>query len=130
MKRVSLTLACAVILSCTGLTSSRADDHAGHRALLKAIQINAQDVQRNAAISQWVRVNREVDRIVSDEKKLQKTMVSHTELKTHMASVRQTVSALRSARLKRNSDRAVGEAKKLADLTADLLKKEGSPAPR
>jgi protoporphyrinogen oxidase len=125
VKRVSLTLACAATLSCTGLISSRADDHGRHRALLKALQTNAQDVQRNAAISQWVRVNREVDRIVFDEKKLQKTMVSHTELKPHMESVRQTVSALRSARLKRNSDRAVDAAKKLADLTADLLKKEG-----
>lgn len=108
----------------------RADDHKTHRKLLQTIQTNAKEVQRNAAIFQWTRVNREVDRIVADEKKLHKTMVSHTELKSQCDAIKQTVSSLRSARLKRDSERAADAAKKLVALTTELLKKEAETASR
>ncbi len=64
-------------------------------AALRSIRVNAEDAGKNAAIYQWMRVNREVDRVVASERTVTKASASNASVQSLQSAVR----ALRTARL-------------------------------
>src|SRR5437868_4641902 len=126
MKKI--VLACVLLLAtgCMALAAGKgqsADKAARPIKALQAIQSNAQEARRNAAIYQWKRVNREVDRIVADERKVQSALASDSSLTKQAEALHKAVSDLRSARLDHDVDRIAAATEKLSAVTAELLAK-------
>lgn len=88
-------------------------------AALRAIRANAAEASENAAIYQWMRVNREVDRVVSDAHKVEKALSAES---AQLASLQQAVRALRSARLAHDVAR-IQEAAQQVTASCDALMK-------
>jgi hypothetical protein len=82
---------------------------------LRAIQGNADAARANARISQWKRVNLEVDRIVADEHALESEGSADAALRT-------AVLALRSARQDHNSAATMHAASEVSALCASLAR--------
>ncbi len=126
MKKIILACVLLMVTGCMALAAGKgqgADKSALPIRALQAIQTNARDAGRNAAIYQWKRVNLEVDRIVSDEHKVQRALAADSALASQAEALHAAVSDLRSARLNHDVDRIVAATAKLSAVTTDLLAK-------
>lgn len=79
--------------------------------LKSAIRENALEAKHNAGIYQWQRVNREVDRIVADARRLEK-LSKENENKEW----KEALQSLRAARLHHNSQGLIEAADRLVSL--------------
>lgn len=90
-------------------------------AAIRAMHANAEEASSNAGIYQWMRVNREVDRIVADMRKVDKALASDAASATSVKTLQQSVRELRSARLAHDVNRIQAAAHQIADTCDSLL---------
>lgn len=90
---------------------------------LNTIRVNAKDASDNAGIYQWMRVNREVDRIVADARKVEKVLISDAASADALKALQKSVRELRSARLAHDVNRIQAAAHQVADACDSLLAK-------
>lgn len=125
MKTLFLSLSLVALIAAAPLSSAHAQAAAKSAlpvAALRSIRENAEAAQQNANIYQWARVNREVDRVVADARKVQKALSADSALAKQGQEFADAVSALRSARLAHSPERIAAAADKLAALCESLLK--------
>jgi DNA repair ATPase RecN len=113
MKTQLIALAFAITFA-AGRPALAADkqDKALHNALNR-IQENCRLVDEYAPIYEWNNVNKEVDRIVAAQHKIDQAMKADAGHKAQVEALDAAVKELRSARLNQNPDRAVAAADKV-----------------
>ncbi len=67
--------------------------------VVSAISSNAEAARANASIYQWVRVNREVDRMVAQQAALTNFNSTDNQVSAVVSSIQTDIAALRNARL-------------------------------
>jgi hypothetical protein len=90
------------------------------RAIHK-IEVNAGYIKHDAAISQFERVDDEVDRILAAGRSLHRALASDPAHHAQAEALAQVLHDLRSADWDRNVDRLEAAAEKLSALSADLM---------
>lgn len=120
------------ILACTGVLmllgsvqmSSFAAEQGAKSSLptaaVRTLRENAQAVQQNASIYQWMRVNRETDRILAAGLKVEKALETEGTRKEQAEALKQAMDTLRSGRLNHDRDRITMAARKLQDIAESL----------
>ena len=122
MKTVFLSLTIvASLASALGAFAAPVQDKA-ITASLHRIEDNSKLVHVYAHIYEWDNVDFQVDRIVTEEKKVVKALEGVADSKQKAEELQAAVKDLRSARLNQDSDHAVAAADKVAALAHDLLK--------
>jgi hypothetical protein len=82
------------------------------------MHVNCEAVRHDAAIYQWARVNRQVDRIVADHKRVQSGLAADKA-----AALQSAIDELRAARLARDPQRLNAAAQNVDKLVAELTKR-------
>ncbi len=116
MNKILIAAGLILSMGCT-LTVSVLAESSVPMGPVHTILDNATEVKHNASIYQWVRVNREVDRIVAAEGKLMKSLDAK-----NAASLKDAVKSLRSARLAHDSDKCVDAASSLVTIMNSIVK--------
>lgn len=86
---------------------------------LEAIAVSAKQVQHDAALYQWARVNRHVDRIAGDLRKVERMFAEDPARQGLLRELRVAVRSLREARLKRDRLRIMESAQRVEKLTSE-----------
>ena len=85
---------------------------------LRAMAVSAKEAQHDAALYQWARVNRHVDRIVSDLHKVERLFAEDPARQHLLRELESAVRTLREARLKRDRLRIMESAQRVEKLTS------------
>src|SRR5438132_1295536 len=94
MKKAMMTFALLMSLSGGHIGAGHAQAGSGtapSNPVLRAIRQNAADASENAAIYQWKRVNREVDRIVVDARRAAKAFAADASKADQVEALRKAV---------------------------------------
>jgi hypothetical protein len=91
-------------------------------AALNIIRSNAREASENAGVYQWVRVNREVDRIVARERALRREFGTTSEKAAAFQALQQAITQLRSGRLNHNIEQIQQASEQIIAQCEALLK--------
>jgi hypothetical protein len=86
---------------------------------LRAIAVSAKEAQHDAALYQWARVNRHVDRIVGDLHKVERLLAQDPARQSFLQELNSAVRSLREARLQRDRLRIMESAQRVEKLTSE-----------
>jgi hypothetical protein len=86
---------------------------------LRAMAVSAKEAQHDAAIYQWERVNRHVDRIIGDLHKMEKAYANDPDRQSLVQELQRAVRSLRDARLKRDRLKVMEAAQRIETLASE-----------
>jgi hypothetical protein len=85
---------------------------------LRAMVVSAKGAQQDAAIYQWARVNRHVDRIIGDLHKVERALAHDPARQSLVQELQRAVRSLSEARLKRDRLKVVEAAQRVERLAS------------